>query len=100
MIKKLLEERKYLKKYNAFKLVFAELVDEYNALELENERLEHDNRELKRERRVMCGGINGKELSNDKGSTSNSRNRVSVSKQDNEKGSRTSTRKKLSTTTN
>lgn len=99
IIRKLIEERKYQKKYNAYKIVFADLVVDFNALELEYDRLENENRQLKRERRVMCGGVNGEKLSNNKRYTSDNRNRVSSSKQDSERGSKTSTGKKLSTTT-
>ena len=99
IIRKLIEERKYQKKYNAYKVVFEDLTNDYKALELENDRLEYENRQLKRERRVMCGGVNGKELSNNKRYTNDNRNRVSSSKQDSERGSKTSTGKKLSTTT-
>ena len=98
IIKKLIEERTYRKKYNALMIVYLDFMHEMKDLEDENEKLTQELLRLKKER-CKCGTTR-KELSNDKGSTNDSRNRVSVSKQDNERGSRPSDSKKLSTTTN
>lgn len=79
MIKKILEERKYKKKYNSLKLVYdTELVEKQNLIE-ENEFLRKQVKRLVRERNMLRGGTKQK-LSNDKGSTKDCRNRVSISK--------------------
>lgn len=100
MIKKLLEERKYRKKYNTIKLVYDDLLIERQNLIEENDFLRKQIKKLTKERAMLRGRNTKKELSNDKGSTSNSRNRLSISEQDNERSSGISDSKKLSTTTN
>ena len=100
MIKKLLEERKYRKKYNTIKLIYDDLLIERQNLIEENDFLRKQVKKLTKERAMLRGRNTKKELSNDKGSTSNSRNRLSVSEQDNERSSGLSDSKKLSTTTN
>ena len=100
MIRRIIEERKYLKKYNSIKLIYDDLLVERQNLIDENDFLRKQVKKLTKERAMLRGRNTKQELSNDKGSTSNSRNRVSISKQDNERGSRPSDSKKLSTTTN
>ena len=100
MIKKLLEERKYRKKYNTIKLVYDDLLIERQNLIEENDFLRKQVKKLTKERAMLRGRNTKKELSNDKGSTSDSRNRLSISEQDNERSSGLSDSKKLSTTTN
>ena len=100
MIKKLLEERKYRKKYNTIKLVYDDLLIERQNLIEENDFLRKQVKKLTKERAMLRGRNTKKELSNDKGSTSDSRNRLSISEQDNERSSGISDSKKLSTTTN
>lgn len=100
MIKRIIEERKYLKKYNSIKLIYDDLLIERQNLIEENDFLRKQVKKLTKERAMLRGRNTKKELSNDKGSTSNSRNRLSVSEQDNERSSGLSDSKKLSTTTN
>ena len=79
MIRKLIEERKYQKKYNSLKVVYdTEMVEKQNLIE-ENEFLRKQVRRLTKERAILRGRTTKQELSNDKRSTKNSRNRVSVS---------------------
>ena len=79
MIRKLIEERKYLKKYNTLKLVYEDtLVERQNLIE-ENEFLRKQVKQLTKERSALRGKLTREKLSDDKGSTSNSRNRVQVS---------------------
>ena len=78
MIRKLIEERKYQKKYNSLKVVYdSEMIEKQNLIE-ENEFLRKQVRRLTKERSMLRGRVEQK-LSNDKRSTKNSRNRVSVS---------------------
>lgn len=100
MIKRIIEERKYLKKYNSIKLIYDDLLIERQNLIEENDFLRKQVKKLTKERAMLRGRNTKKELSNDKGSTSDSRNRLSVSEQDNERSSGFSDSKKLSTTTN
>ena len=77
-IKGIFEERKYQKKYNSLKVVYdTEMVEKQNLIE-ENEFLRKQVRRLTKERSMLRGRVEQK-LSNDKRSTKNSRNRVSVS---------------------
>lgn len=98
MIKKLLEERRFRKKYNAMKLVYEESLMERDILRNENEILRGEIKKLIRERNDLDGRNIKKELSNDKRLDGNNGNRQTSSKNNNERSNRISKEKKLSTT--
>lgn len=100
MIKKLLEERKYRKKYNAMKLVYEDSLMERDILRNENEILRGEIKKLIRERNELDGRNTKKELSNNKRLNVASRNRETSSKKDNGRCNIRSTNTKDTTTTN
>ena len=83
VIKNLIEERKWKKKYNSLRVAYETIVTDYaNSVE-EIEFLQKQVRKLTKERAMLRGRNTKQKLPNDKGSTNDSRNRVSISKQDN-----------------
>lgn len=65
MIKKLLEERKYQKKYNSLNLVYEDLLVERQNLIEENEFLRKQVRRLTKERNLLRGRTSKQKISHD-----------------------------------
>lgn len=80
MLRKIIEERKWQKKYNSLKVVYdTEMVEKQNLIE-ENDFLRKQVKRLVKERNSLRGNRGTKQkLSNNKRSPEDSRNRVSVS---------------------
>lgn len=83
MIRKLIEERKWKKKYNSLKIAYDTMLVEFANQTDEIDFLQKQVRKLTKERAMLRGRNTKQKLSNDKGSTNDSRNRVSISKQNN-----------------
>ena len=65
MIKKLLEERKYQKKYNSLNLVYEDLLVERQNLIEENDFLRKQVRRLTKERNLLRGRTSKQKISHD-----------------------------------
>ena len=63
MIKRIIEERKYLKKYNSIKLIYDDLLIERQNLIEENDFLRKQVKKLTKERAMLRGRNTKKELS-------------------------------------
>ena len=100
MIKKLLEERKFRKKYNAMKLVYEDSLMERDILRNENEILRGEIKKLIRERNDLDGRNTTKKISNNKGLNVANRSRKTSSTKDNGTSHSVIKREKVSTTTN
>jgi hypothetical protein len=83
VIKNLIEERKWKKKYNSLKVAYDTMLVEFANQTDEIDFLQKQVRKLTKERAMLRGRNTKQKLPNDKGSTNDSRNRVSISKQDN-----------------
>lgn len=83
MIRKLIEERKYQKKYNSLKVAYDTMLVEFANQADEIDFLQKQVRKLTKERAMLRGRNTKQKLPNDKGSTTTSRNRLSISKQNN-----------------
>ena len=83
MLRKIIEERKWKKKYNSLKVAYDTMLVEFANQADEIEFLQKQVRKLTKERAMLRGRNTKQKLPNDKGSTNDSRNRVSISKQDN-----------------
>lgn len=100
MLKKLLEERKFRKKYNAMKLVYEDSLMERDILRNENEILRGEIKKLIRERNDLDGRNTKQTLLNNKRPNATNRNRETSSKKDNGRSNIRSTNTKDTTTTN
>ena len=100
MIKNLLEERKWRKKYNALKIVYEDTLTDINILTSENNMLRCELKKLLRERNELDGRNTKQELSDNKRLNVTDGNRQTSSTKDNGRSNIRSTNKKDTTTTN
>ena len=100
MLKKLLEERKFKKKYNAMKLIYEDSLMELDILRNENEILRGEIKKLIRERNDLDGRNTKQELSNNKRLNGTNQRGKTSSKKNNGTSNNNSKREKVSTTTN
>lgn len=94
MLRNLIDERKYRKKYNALKIVHEETLIERDVLIRENEVLRKEVTRLIKERNGISGRNTKQKISNNKGLNGNNGNRKTSSTKDNGRsnmGSKTKT---------
>lgn len=100
MLRNLIDERKYRKKYNALKIVHEDTLIERDILIRENEVLRKELTKLIKERNGISGRNTKQKLSNNKGLNVANRSRQTSSKKDNGTSNSSSKATKLLATTN
>ncbi|MBO7732999.1 MAG: hypothetical protein J6S67_10610 [Methanobrevibacter sp.] len=91
MLRKLLEERKWKKKYNAYKIVYEDTLNDMQLLKDLNEGLMEEIKKLKKNRRELNGDTKQK-LFNNKRPYGTNEHRKTGSKEDNGTSNSTSNR--------